>query len=167
MMRIVKRESSSLLKHIQFVERDQLIRNVLPGKTSESATGTVAIGWDLNVTNDDVLAGNHDTFAVQIGSQAEENARALERHVMEVMKETCTATGQVVEGGRPLDNEMVLDMLDGLRIDFHENGTIKTELHLIGPGIDEPLPPLTPEQQERLEAIIERKWEEWRARKRR
>jgi hypothetical protein len=87
-------------------------------------------------------------------------------HLSQITERTGNA---VYAGGRPISHELFFATLEGMEISFNEAGEAELQI-LASPEMAAKmaaLPPLTPEQEARLDEIMARKRAEFEARKKR
>jgi hypothetical protein len=134
---------------------------------SLGATTTKA---EAATSNDDFLNTNVEawaTLAYEIGTQF---GREMARHITETMIAVTQKTGNVVSaGGKPLSHDLILDTIERTEFDLDDAGNPKNLVLLGPPQIQKQLaslPPMTPEQEERFQSILQKKREEKDAKKR-
>jgi hypothetical protein len=98
-------------------------------------------------------------------------AEQLMGYFVETMGKVTEGTGNVVDaGGKPLSFELIYDALDKVELSVDENDELVMPELMMHPDQAQKLqelPPLTPEQQQKLDELKERKREEALARRRR
>ena len=111
-----------------------------------------------------------DHVAVLMNEIAAKHVEIMMKHMFQQMADLCSATGNSIDaGGAPVSHDLILDMLETVEISFNEAGEPKMPTMVVSPEMAEtlralPLP--TAEQMRRREEILERKRNEFDARKR-
>lgn len=151
------------------VKTSEVRNSVVRGKEGEVELEVIEMGSEFATEHRDVLSGFPDSLYEQIDRAAKANAETLVKAMYENVIKITDATGNKIDaGGEPLSHKLILDMLEGMEIGFHDDGTIATEIHMnpeMGRKFQE-LPPPTPEEDARYNEIIGRAKEKWLARKR-
>jgi hypothetical protein len=137
------------------------------GGELELAPVPVRIGLEMEIAP--ITAGDLGGVLAALDAAAAQQEEALSKALFSSLGEITKMTGnQVDAGGRPLSWDLIIDMLEELEIRFDDDG--KMDLTLVMNPRDferlERLGPPTPEQEARREAVLERKREEWQARRR-
>jgi Ni,Fe-hydrogenase maturation factor len=141
--------------------------NIAPGKVLElEPTGVESEG---TFTISRVVDGDFSEIVEAIDRMGREEAQALVGFMVENLRKVTDATGNVVDaGGRPLSHQVILEMFEKIELTFDDEGRPQQSLW-VHPDTAKrlaELPPMTPEQQRAWDELMERKREEWRARKR-
>lgn len=111
-----------------------------------------------------------DHLAVLMNDIAAKHVEIMMKHMFQQMADLCSATGNSIDaGGAPISHDLILDMLETVEISFDEVGEPKMPTMVVSPEMADklralPLP--TVEQMRRREEILERKRNEFNARKR-
>jgi hypothetical protein len=116
-----------------------------------------------------VREGNTDALVAELDSAAEELAPQLVAMLIEAMERTTEHTGQVVRSSDPISFEAFYEALAGMEWSLKPNGELSLPSIVMHPETAEKfakLPPATPEQEARLEALKKAKHEELLARRR-
>jgi hypothetical protein len=129
----------------------------------------VQIRTKLTQAPQDIIDGKLDDLLVSLDQAAEEYSEQFGRYFYEQLSRVTEATGNVVDAsGRPFFDSLY-EMYDKIDLQFDEGGRIAQELHLNPAdaekwqkGLDE----MTPDQQAKLAALVERKRQEFNARRR-
>jgi hypothetical protein len=119
---------------------------------------------------DDIRSSSADALAEQMDGAADQNLSIVMPHFFDMLSRTCQAAGTVSNaGGKPFSFEMLLEGLEKIDISFDEKGKPELPTLVMGPAVAaqvRALPPITPDQQKRLDDLIERKRKEHYARRR-
>ena len=171
-MRVLAQAFSPLLAQMSFIEMPgtvgSRVRNrqgldiVLdPGKTSTEVTS------DLKA----VRAGDYERLYEAMYESADSMAEQLVGHFVESMGKVTEGTGNVTDAaGRPFGFDVLYEALENLEFSVDENDELVMPSLLMHPTQAEKLrdlPPLTDEQQRKLDELKERKRKEALARRRR
>lgn len=171
-MRVLAQAYSPLLAQMHFIEmpgtvgsrvRDRQGMDIVldPGKTSTEVTS------DLKA----VRAGDYERLYEAMYESAGSMAEQLVGHFVESMGKVTEGTGNVTDaGGRPFGFDVLYETLEKLEFSVDENDELVMPSLVIHPTQAEKLrdlPPLTDEQQRKLDELKERKREEALARRRR
>lgn len=171
-MRVLAQAYSPLLAQMHFIEmpgtvgsrvRDRQGMDIIldPGETSTEITS------DLKA----VRAGDYERLHEAMYESADSMTEQLVGHFVETMGKVTEGTGNVTDaGGRPFGFDVLYEMLEKLEFSVDENDELVMPSLLMHPTQAEKLrdlPPLTDEQQRKLDELKERKREEELARRRR
>lgn len=171
-MRVLAQAISPLLAQMRFIEmpgsvgsrvRDRQGLDIVldPGKTTTEVTS------DLKA----VRAGDYEQLYEAMYDSAESMAEQLVGHFVESMGKVTEGTGNVTDaGGQPFGFDLLYEALEKLEFSVDENDELVMPSLLMHPTQAEKLrdlPPLTDEQQRKLDELKERKREEALARRRR
>jgi hypothetical protein len=129
----------------------------------------VQIRTKLTQSPQDIINGELDDLLVSLNGAAEEYSEQVGKHFYEQLSRITEATGNVVAAaGRPFFDS-VYEMYEKIDLQFDEEGRITQELHLNPADVEtwqKRWAELTPEQHAKLEALVERKRQEFNARRR-
>ncbi len=118
----------------------------------------------------DFRSCNIEELMVQIESLAEQYLSVVMPQLFDLIARTCEAAGTSVnDGGRPVNFELFYEGLQKIHIAFDREGKPELPVLVVNPEMAQiirALPPLTPEQQKLVDDLIERKRNEFNARKR-
>ncbi|MEA2475122.1 MAG: hypothetical protein QOE06_3037 [Thermoleophilaceae bacterium] len=171
-MRVLAQAHSPLLAEMRFVEtpgtigsrvRDREGMDIVldPGKTSTEITS------DLKA----VREGHYEQLYEAMYESADAMAEQLVGYFIESIGKVTEGTGNVLDaGGRPFGFDVLYETLENLEFSLDENDELVMPSLIMHPKNAEKLrdlPPLTDEQQRRLDALKERKRTEALARRRR
>ena len=119
---------------------------------------------------DDIRSSSADALAEQMDGAADQNLSIVMPHFFDMLSRTCQAAGTVSNaGGKPVCFELLLEGLEKIDISFDDKGKPELPTLVMGPAVAaqvRALPPITPDQQKRLDDLIERKRKEHYARRR-
>jgi hypothetical protein len=119
---------------------------------------------------DDIRSSSAEALAVQMDAAADQNLSIVMPHLFDMLSRTCQAAGTVSDaGGKPFSFELLLDGLEKIEISFDDQGKPEMPTLVMGPEAAariRTLPPITPDQQKRLDDLIEKKRKEHYARRR-
>ncbi len=122
----------------------------------------------FQVHADVIRSTNADEFTSTLAELASKYEVAMGTTLIHTLTDVTEAVGNVVEAdGRPLTWDLLLDSIEKVEVSFDEDGR-----HHLGIAINSDTYkllqriPVSPEQQQRLNAIIRRKKEQWDAQKR-
>jgi hypothetical protein len=171
-MRVLAQAYSPLLAEMRFIEmpgtvgsrvRDRQGMDIVldPGKISTEVTS------DLKA----VRAGDYERLYEAMHESADSMAEQLVGYFVEGMGKVTEGTGNVTDaGGRPFGFDVLYEGLEKLEFSVDENDELVMPSLVMHPTQAEKLrdlPPLTDEQQRKLDELKERKREEALARRRR
>jgi hypothetical protein len=171
-MRVLAQAYSPLLAEMRFIEmpgtvgsrvRDRQGMDIVldPGKISTEVTS------DLKA----VRAGDYERLYEAMHESADSMAEQLVGYFVEGMGKVTEGTGNVTDaGGRPFGFDVLYETLEKLEFSVDENDELVMPSLVMHPTQAEKLrdlPPLTDEQQRKLDELKERKREEALARRRR
>ncbi len=169
---ILARGRSPMLSQIRFAKtsgplgsrvrtRDGMDVELEPGET------TAEITTDLRA----VRAGDYTALYCDFDKASEDMAKGLVGLLVQSMSAVTEATGNVTDvGGRPLSFEVIYEMLEKMEFSLDENDELVLPAIFVNPDTAkkfESLPPATPQQEEKMDALKERKRQEALARRRR
>lgn len=171
-MRVLAQAYSPLLAEMRFIEmpgtvgsrvRDRQGMDIVldPGKISTEVTS------DLKA----VRAGDYERLYEAMHESADSMAEQLVGYFVEGMGKVTEGTGNVTDaGGRPFGFDVLYETLEKLEFSVDENDELVMPSLVMHPTQAEKLrdlPPLTDEQQRKLDKLKERKRKEALARRRR
>jgi hypothetical protein len=153
---LVRKESISELPDNSLPSPDG---NLIRGRSIElSSMSTVSYEEAIDGDLDGILCAM-DRMAAEMHSQV---SKSILTHISEI----CEQTGNIVDG--PLSYDAIADALEHMEFSFDENGNHNISV-VVSPDGAEKLRALgepTAEQQMRLDSIINRRRDEWNARRR-
>jgi hypothetical protein len=127
------------------------------------------IEFDITVNLDDVRQGAFESLLTELATASEELARQQVGLLIASMQKITDYSGNVVKGDGEINFETFYRALDGMDFSLTDEGELSMPTIVMHPDAyakAQALPPLTPEQQERLDALKKRKHEEALARRR-
>jgi hypothetical protein len=117
----------------------------------------------------EAVEGRFESFYSSLYESARDSATELMRYLFESVHEISEATGNVVSAhGKPFDYEVILDVIEKVRLEFDaDDRPVLPTIFLPPDAFDRisALPPPTEEQQRHFDELIERKREEFHARR--
>lgn len=128
------------------------------------------VGFDMVMSVEAVRSGDYSEFHVDIDRAADMLAKDLMRVWVGTMNRITEATGNVVDAGGKLTFDVLYEMLDQVEYSVDENDQLIMPSLVMHPETAkrlEALGPLTPEQEQKLAELRERKRGEALARRRR
>lgn len=134
--------------------------------TNEPFEMKVAFRFNLS----DMVLGNIDAFTASAEASGREYGEQTMRQLLKYSGKVSDAMGNAVAGkGRRLGWAVILEVLEGLEIDFDENGEPELPKMISDKDISKvvPYPPLTDADRPAYEALMARKRKEYDARRRR
>lgn len=140
-----------------------------PVGVAHGAYRTLDIEMRFILPTSAVLHTDVDEWAASVQNSVDEALPALMKKIFGRMNEILEEAGQVVDAnGQPLSVAWVLQALEKVQIDFDEDGNAKMPILIVHPDARKRLAetPPTPEEEKQLEALIERKRQEFNARRR-
>lgn len=160
---------------------------VLSGMSFETTTESAATQYSLptgetlempeirsvseSVLNfDDIISGNLDCYFASIYEAAQGLVHSIMPQFFQHISTVVDAFGGSVDArGQPLSHDLIIDMFEKKAISFDDDGNMsKDEILVVHPTMAEKLsqlPPPTPEQEKRWNDMLERKRQEFYARK--
>jgi hypothetical protein len=129
-------------------------------------SASMRIGWE------DIASGNVDAMLATIDEAAETYHTELSERIYGHLKTLTEATGNVVDASGKSVFDAVYEMFETVELTFEDDGSISKGFAIYAsPDAAEKLAcaetEMTPEQQRKFDALIERKRQEFFARKRR
>lgn len=129
----------------------------------------VEIRTKLTQSPEDIIDGKLEALLVSLDQAAEEYSEQFGRHFYGQLSRITEATGNVVDAaGRPFFDSLY-EMYEKIDLQFDEEGRIAQELHLNPADVEKwqkGWAEMTPEQHTKLAALVERKRQEFNARRR-
>jgi hypothetical protein len=129
----------------------------------------VQIRTKLTQAPQDIIDGKLEDLFVSLDQAAEEWAGQLSKHFYSSISRIAEATGNVVDAkGRPFFDS-VYEAFEKLEVHFDDEGHIQQSLILNPADVEtwkKGLEEMTPEQRDKFDALIERKRQEFDARRR-
>lgn len=162
---------SPLVASIQSVEMDEVSRHesaVGIGEGSQSAA--MVIHGTATVQLAAQVEGDPQGWALLVLDTAETSLQSLVPQLLQQFHEVTSRTGQVLDAkGRGLNYDTIMDMLEMIEFDIDERGRPSGINAVVSPDQARELaklPPPTPAQLERLQAIVAKRREVLNARRR-
>jgi hypothetical protein len=127
---------------------------------------TMTLQWD------DIAAGREGALIATIDEAAEHHHNEMTKWVLENLEQITEATGNAIDAsGRPMF-DAVYEMFETIELTFEDDGSISSGfMWVMHPDMAQKMKQfeaeMTPEQRKRLDDLIERKREEFFARRRR
>jgi hypothetical protein len=118
---------------------------------------------------DDIIEGRLDDLFASLDQAAEQYAEQFGKQFYEFMSRVTDATGNVVDAKDRPFFDSIYEMFEKIDLQFDAEGRIQQELHLNPADVEKwkkGWEALTPQQHERLNALIDRKRQEFNARRR-
>ncbi|HVA06780.1 MAG TPA: hypothetical protein VNG12_08580, partial [Acidimicrobiales bacterium] len=138
-------------------------RNSMPSGAVLDSEPIVA-RWQLEVVPADVAEGAGSTLMTMLEGLAQSYVREITPQIFASLATVSTAAGTHVDAaGRPLSAELLAEALDKMEIEFDDDGTPRIQL-VVGP--DMRFPENTEEGQRMIDAVIERKRQQFFAQRR-
>jgi hypothetical protein len=128
------------------------------------------VGYEMSMSVEAIRTGDYEQFYVEVDLAADLLAKDLMRVWFGAMNRITEATGNVVDAGGRLTYEALYEMLDKIEYSLDENDQLVMPSLVMHPDTAkqlEELGPLTPEQEQKLAELRERKRGEALARRRR
>ncbi len=152
-------------------EVEELPRNRVALASDELVeTAPMTMESAFTLSREATIAGDLSDVSNAIDAAAESGLSSLMPQFFRNLAAVLDAAGQTVDAaGAPFSHDLLLDAIEGVEITFNDDGTPNMPTMFINPGMVkelEALPPATPEQDARFEAIMIRKREDFFARKR-
>ncbi len=170
--RALARAQSPMLSQVHFGELSGPLGSRV--RTREGMDVVLEPGEAISeVTNDlsAVRTGNYEELYVELEKASDAMAQSVVGLLVQNMAKVTDATGNVVDaGGRPPSFELLYDALEKIDFTVDENDELVMPALYMHPDTAkkwEALPPLTPEQEAKLDDLKIRKREEALARRRR
>lgn len=164
------RANDPLLARIQVERTTRVPRTQITTDSGEVVEQQpVEIRTKLTQTPQDIIDGKLDDLLASLDQAAEEYAEQFGKHFYEQLSHITEATGNVVDAsGRPFFDSLY-EMYEKIDLQFDEEGRIAQELHLNPADVEKwqkGWEEMTPEQHAKLAALVERKRQEFNARRR-
>lgn len=171
----LQREIHPLLAQVKRVElADPPPRPALPAEgeaqpsESSSLYRPTAVQHEWRVSVEDVVGFDVDKFIADVYGVADKTGGQMVRAFLELVSDVSEEYGNVVDGAGRDFFDVFAESLETIDITFDDNGRPNLTVVMHPDEMDKlrgKKP--TPEQEARLNAILERRWEEWRAARRR
>lgn len=160
------RETPSFRQHEG--SRSQLFR---PDGSQASMNFDKAVTATATIKIDDVRREGGAASVRAMREIADQMAEAMTRHMLETVNEAAEEIGNVVDAkGRQLSPELIIEALEKMELSFDESGDWQPPTFVIHPDtaarMKEQIEALDkdPNTKDRVDSIVKRKREEWRAR---
>jgi hypothetical protein len=162
---------SPLLSRIKTVPASSIpiSRNTMPsGEVVENNPIRMELPFPVDFA--DAVAGKLSAITASIDAAAEAGLNTVMPKFYDYMGRLCTAAGTATDAnGEKLSHKLILKSLENVNLDFDENGQPEMPMLVTSPAMLEAikaLPPPTEEETRAWNAMIERKREEFNARRR-
>lgn len=139
------------------------------GETDEIDIKTAS--GEAPITEDELKTMDLGGIRQKLDAIAEEMASQQAEHFFDVLVDATNKTGNVVDGkGNPLTNELLLEVLEKMPIEFNEDGTHSDLRIVVGPDSEETIKKLMeefdndPVLKDQYDRLMKRKREEFNAR---
>jgi len=115
----------------------------------------------------EIIAGDMDSVYQAIDSAAEQNVDQTMPYFFSQMSDISEAVGTTVDaGGIPMSWDLVNELLERIEIPFDHDGNPSIPALVLSPETAARIPTITPDQQRVRDEIIERKRQDFLARRR-
>lgn len=146
-----------------------IMQNTMPsGQIVQNSPFVISAAFEFRLR--DYRSCNIEELMVQIDGLADQHLSAVMPQLFNLIARTCDAAGTTVNaGGRPINFELFYEGLQKIHIAFDREGKPELPVLVVNPEMAQiirALPALTPEQQKLVDDLIERKRNEYNARKR-
>lgn len=165
------RQKSPLLRQIPSERVDHLppSRNSFEdGKVVDNLPFQMEASFTASIT--DCISNDMDAVASMIDEAAEQGVRIVVPQILGYVSRLSQAAGSATDaGGRQLSHDLITESLEAIDVDFDEEGNPDLPTLVAGPAVIEALsklPPPTEDQTARYREMINRKREEFNARRR-
>ena len=144
-------------------ERNYVGRNSMPqGQVHEAVP--MPVRSEFSLTASEILEGNPTVLGGKLDEMAEGYVASLMPQVFEAIGAATEAAGTNVNaGGKPFSADLFIELLEKMEVDFDDSGQIQLQI-VIGPDTKIPTP--SEEDQRRIDEVIERKRQEFLAKRR-
>jgi hypothetical protein len=135
----------------------------------ESVIPLNTLSFEINISHAEISEYDLSAFAESIYMFTKERIDETHRMLYQTLDKVTAMTGNVVNAeGKPLNADMILDMIEKVEMTFDENGEPIKKTFVAGTDLFKKLSNIkfTPAQEERHKQIIERKKKEYNAKKR-
>jgi hypothetical protein len=165
------RSKSAVFGMIRTERVDSLARNRVALASNQIVeTAPMTIESSFALSRSATIAGDLDDLLAALDTAAEGGLASLMPQFFASLGEICDAAGQTVDaGGRSLDHDLLLEALEGVEITFDAEGNPQMPTLVVHPEMADKiaaLPPATPEQEQRFADMMQRKKDEFIARRR-
>ena len=150
---------------------DSLPRNrvgLASDRVLETAPMTIESSFALSKSA--TINGDLDDLLAALDTAAESGLASLMPQFFANLGDICDAAGQTVDAsGRPFDHDLLLEALEGVEIAFNADGRPQMPTLVLHPDMADrlaALPPATPDQDRRFAEMMQRKKDEFFARRR-
>jgi len=131
----------------------------------------IYVSGTANLQTDDLLSGELNSYYIFLNEVAENMLPQMKQQFYEHVNSVCDAFGQSVSAeGQPISHELIMKLLERKQIEFDDNGNFaEGETLVLNSSTVEQLrnlPPMTAEQEKAWNDLMERKRQEFYARKR-
>lgn len=128
----------------------------------------IPVQHKISITLDDMIEGNVDALLSVMFEMADEMGKQLTAGMFAHISEVSDAYGQTINVGEEGFVEAYIRSLESVEMSFNADGSPATKLYVHPDSLDVLIKnPPTPEQQQRIDDIVNRKREEWHASRRR
>jgi hypothetical protein len=161
---------SPLLAEIPSEEVSVIHDSRVSGASGRASYQPIKIRGDIEWDIDKICAGDLDEILCSLNRLAEAQVQAVTAGFVERLNMVTAATGNEVDAeGGPLTHELIVELLGKMEMDFDEAGNPQIMLFGAGDAAKRfaSLPSMTEEQERAYEDLLERKREEFKARRQR
>lgn len=169
--RSLGRASDSFLASIEYVSMDEMPDESVTTNPS-GADGDIHLYKSMHfksewiISLDESLYFDLDSFLTRLYVLSEQHAAHLTKGIINHISETSIAYGQVVNAADRPFFDVYCESLENLEFTFDDDGKPNITL-LVHPETAAQIPTFTPEQQLAIDQIVQRKRDEWNAKRRR
>lgn len=164
------RSKSPLLQMIQIETVDELpINRVTVASDAVVETAPMQVESKFSINPQEILDGRFDMLYAAMEEAADSGLASLMPQFFKSISDVCDAAGQTINTDGELNHDSIMDALEAVEITFNDDESPRLPTLVMHPTTAEKLrslPPPTKAQNERHEAIIEKKRRDWLARRR-
>lgn len=127
------------------------------------------VEMSFNIPYESIINTDINCLIMAIEEAADSGLQSFIPQVFDFLSEICEAGGQVVDGkGQPFSFDLFLELLEKIDITFEEDGTPNMPTMVVNPKMREVIEknPPTKEQEKKVEELINKKRDDFFAKKR-
>lgn len=127
------------------------------------------VEMSFNIPYESIINTDINCLIMAIEEASDSGLQSLIPQVFDFLSEVCEASGQVVDGkGQPYSFDLFLELLEKIEITFEDDGTPNMPTMVVNPKMREVIEknPPTKEQEKKMEELINKKRNDFFAKKR-
>jgi hypothetical protein len=161
---LLKKYCDNFMKSDPLLGRINVERDIHPGGiryqegSKELITEKTQIGAKIEINNDALINYDIANFSEQLANFAFEFLKSMFKSFIQTMEKITAFSGNVTKSqGKDFSWDSIIDGLEKVEIQFDEDGMAKFPELFLSPEVFDKIKQPTPEQEERLEQILQEK----------